>query len=160
MFSTHNQRQQASSTTPGVQQWPESLKEYTSRCFRACITNEDKDMVEIVLKRKIAAAVASNTLWSKDWSKEELPGVLCRRSAGGGGKSKVELERENRVLKESRRSLEMANQTLALKNESLNLLVEKLEERVKCPVCLEVPRCDPLSVVRFLDPLVEVRWGT
>ena len=54
----------------------------------------------------------------------------------------------------------MANQILALKNESLNLLVEKLEERVKCPVCLEVPRCDPLSVVRFLDPLVEVRWGT
>ena len=147
MFSTYDQRQQTFSTTPSGEQWPESLKKYASRCFSACTTTEDKDMVEIILKGKIAATAASNTLWSKDWSKEELPGVLCRKSSGGGGaeggKSKVELERENRVLKESKRSLEKANQTLASKNESLNVLVEKLEERVKCPVCMEVPRFDP-----------------
>ena len=149
MVTAYDQRNQTSSTCPGGQQWPESLKKYASRCFSACTTTEDKDMVEIILKGKIAATAASNTLWSKDWSKEELPGVLCRKSSGGGGagggKSKVELERENRVLKESKRSLEKANQTLALKNESLNVLVEKLEERVKCPVCMEVPRFDPFS---------------
>ena len=137
------QRQHASSATPAAQDWPTSLKEYTSKCFSACITTEDKDMVEIILKGKIAATAATNTLWSKDWSKEELPGVLCRRS--GAGKSK--LERENRALKESKRLLEVANEALESKNESLNVLVERLEERVKCPVCLELPRFDQISFI-------------
>ena len=138
MFTTY-QRQQASSASPGGQEWPTSLKEYASKCFSACITTEDKDMVEIILKGKIAAAATTNTLWSKDWGKEQLPGVLCRGSAAG--KSKLELERENKALKESKRSLETENASLASKNESLNDLVERLEERVKCPVCMEVPRC-------------------
>ena len=102
MVTAYDQRNQTSSTCPGGQQWPESLKKYASRCFSACTTTEDKDMVEIILKGKIAATAASNTLWSKDWSKEELPGVLCRKSSGGGGagggKSKVELEREKLPL--------------------------------------------------------------
>ena len=139
MFTSY-QRQQASSATPAAQNWPASLKEYTSKCFSACTTTEDKDMVEIILKGKIAATAATNTLWSKDWSKEELPGVLCRRS---GGKSKLEME--NRALKESKRLLEVENETLVSKNQSLNVLVERLEERVKCPVCMEVPRCGQIS---------------
>ena len=143
MFSNY-QRQQTCSAAPGAEEWPASLKEYASRCFSACATPQDKDMVEIILKGKITATATANTLWSKDWSKEELPGVLCRGSTAG--KSKVELERENKALKESKRLLEMANESLASKNESLNVLVERLEERVKCPVCMEVPRCDKIFI--------------
>lgn len=140
MFSNY----QHCSATPGAEEWPASLKEYASRCFSACATPQDKDMVEIILKGKITATATANTLWSKDWSKEELPGVLCR--GWTAGKSKVELERENKALKESKRLLEMANESLASKNQSLNVLVERLEERVKCPVCMEVPRCDKIFI--------------
>ena len=148
MFSNY----QHCSATPGAEEWPASLKEYASRCFSACATPQDKDMVEIILKGKITATATANTLWSKDWSKEELPGVLCRGSTAGKSKvelereNKVELERENKALKESKRLLEMANESLASKNESLNVLVERLEERVKCPVCMEVPRCDKIFI--------------
>ena len=141
---TNYQRQQACSATPGGEEWPASLKEYASKCFSACVTTQDKDMVEIILKGKITATATTNTLWSKDWSKEELPGLLCRGLAAG--KNKVELGRENKELKESKRLLEMANESLASKNESLNILVERLEERVKCPVCMEVPRCDQIFI--------------
>ena len=135
MFSNY-QRQHASSASPCAQEWPASLKEFASKCFNACITDEDKDMAEIILKGKIAAATTTNTLWTRDWSMEELPGVLCR----GSGKSKLELERENKMLRESKRSLEMENENLAERIEALNVLVERIEERVKCPVCLEVPK--------------------
>ena len=135
MFS-NCQRQHASSASSGAQEWPASLKEFASKCFNACITDEDKDMAEIILKGKIAAATTTNTLWTRDWSMEELPGVLCR----GTGKSKLELERENKMLRESKRSLEMENENLAERMEALNVLVERIEERVKCPVCMEVPK--------------------
>ena len=53
------------------------------------------------------------------------------------GKSKLELERENRALKESNHLLQMANEslshysdTLASNNQALVGLLEKVEERV------------------------------
>jgi hypothetical protein len=67
------------SSLPGAQDWPPSLKAYVSRCFNACVTNEHKDMVEIILKGKITAAASSNTLWTKGWETEEVPACLVNK---------------------------------------------------------------------------------
>jgi len=61
---------------PGANDWPPSLKNYVSRCFSKCVTDVDKDMVEVILKGKITAAASSNTLWSKNWDEEPLPSNL------------------------------------------------------------------------------------
>ena len=71
-------QEQKTSALPGAQDWPPSLKAYVSKCFNACVTTEHKDMVEIILKGKITAAATTNSLWTKEWDKEELPGVLAK----------------------------------------------------------------------------------
>ena len=76
-----NGQEQKASSVPGAQDWPPSLKAYVSKCFNACVTTKHKDMVEIVLEGKITAAVGSNAMWSKEWDKEELPGVLAKVQA-------------------------------------------------------------------------------
>jgi len=78
---TENSQEQKTSSLPGAQDWPPSLKAYVSKCFNACVTTEHKDMVEIILKGKITAAATTNSLWTKEWDKEELPGVLAKQQA-------------------------------------------------------------------------------
>ena len=84
-------QEQKTSSMPGAQDWPPSLKAYVSKCFNACVTNEHKDMVEIILKGKITAAASSSSLWSKDWAAEELPGCLVKKPLLGdlGSQGKV-----------------------------------------------------------------------
>ena len=60
----------------GAADWTPSLKNYVSRCFNQCVTDVDKDMVEVILKGKIIAAASSNTLWTKNWDSEPLPSNL------------------------------------------------------------------------------------
>jgi len=67
---------------PGAADWPPSLKNYVSRCFNQCVTDVDKDMVEVILKGKITAAASSNTLWSKKWDDEPLPSNLSNSKVG------------------------------------------------------------------------------
>jgi len=78
---TENSQEQKTSSLPGAQDWPPSLKAFVSKCFNACVTTEHKDMVEIILKGKITAAASNNSLWTKEWDKEELPGVLAKAQA-------------------------------------------------------------------------------
>jgi hypothetical protein len=46
-----------STSTPAKQvdpsDWPPALKAYVSRCFNQCVTDVDKDQVEIILKGKL-----------------------------------------------------------------------------------------------------------
>lgn len=53
------------------QQLPPSLKAYVDKCFSKCISSEEKDRVESVLKAKIQSAIDSNTLLSTDWDSME-----------------------------------------------------------------------------------------
>ncbi|XP_018026454.1 leukocyte receptor cluster member 8 homolog isoform X1 [Hyalella azteca] len=55
--------------------WPESLKRYVERCFSKCVTDLDKDQVEIVLKGKLTAAAKTGTLWTHNWNEEAVPNV-------------------------------------------------------------------------------------
>ena len=66
---------------PGAAEWPPSLKAYVSKCFSLCVTDVDKDMVEVILKGKITAAASSNNLWTKKWDEELLPANLSKNAA-------------------------------------------------------------------------------
>jgi len=104
---TENNQEQKTSSPLGAQdlalwlggQWPPSLKAYVSKCFDACVTIEHKDMVEIILKGKIAAAAATNSLWTKEWEKEELPGVLAKAQASKEAREKKELRHASASVK-------------------------------------------------------------
>merc|ERR1719400_2151672 len=68
------------SPLPGASEWPPSLKNYVSKCFSQCVTDIDKDMVEILLKGKITAAAGSNSLWTKNGDEEPLPASLSKNA--------------------------------------------------------------------------------
>ena len=69
---------------PGAAEWPPSLKAYVSKCFSLCVTDVDKDMVEVILKGKITAAASSNSLWTKNWDEELLPANLSKNAPSLG----------------------------------------------------------------------------
>ena len=95
--------QQKTSSMSGAQDWPPSLQAYVAKCFDACVTNEQKDMVEIALKGKISSAVSSSSLWSRDWAAEELPRCLVKKPvakvAKGLGKAHGTKAQDTKVAK-------------------------------------------------------------
>ncbi|RXG69300.1 Leukocyte receptor cluster member 8-like protein [Armadillidium vulgare] len=45
---------------------------YVERCFARCVTELDKDQVEICLKGKLTSAARNESLWTKNWDQEPL----------------------------------------------------------------------------------------
>ena len=80
---------------PGAADWPPALKEYVTRCFSQCVTDVDKDMVEVILKGKITAAASSNSLWTKNWDDEPLPASLSKNSQPLGASAKLMSQQGN-----------------------------------------------------------------
>ena len=89
------------SPLPGAAEWPPSLKNYVSKCFSQCVTDVDKDMVEILLKGKITAAAGSNSLWTKNWDEEPLPASLSKNTQplGGGRAVQGDLGSQGKVVR-------------------------------------------------------------
>jgi len=75
---------------PGAADWPPSLKAYVTRCFSQCVTDVDKDMVEVILKGKITAAASSNSLWTRNWDDEPLPASLSKNAQPLGASAKLQ----------------------------------------------------------------------
>ena len=85
---------------PGAADWPPSLKAYVTRCFSQCVTDVDKDMVEVILKGKITAAASSNTLWTKNWDEEPLPSNLSKNlQPGGQARVQGDLSSQGKVVR-------------------------------------------------------------
>ena len=61
-------------------QWPESLRDYVNRAFSACVNELDKDRIEIILKGKLTKAHHEGVLFTKDWTKEPLPGLASPKN--------------------------------------------------------------------------------
>ena len=87
------------SPLPGAAEWPPSLKNYVSKCFSQCVTDVDKDMVEILLKGKITAAAGTNSLWTKDWDSEPLPASLSKNTQPLGGRVQGDLGSQGKVVR-------------------------------------------------------------
>ena len=143
---TENSQEQKSSSLPGAQdlalwlggQWPPSLKAYVSKCFDACVTIEHKDMVEIILKGKITAAATSNSLWTKEWDKEELPGVLAKAQAS----------REKKELRHASASVKR-REILSAVLKKVEVTEKEMEVRLNCKAVKA--NCSNGQEVRFIS---------
>jgi hypothetical protein len=47
--------------------------EYVLRCFQSCVTESEKNAMEVHLKTVLSDAFTNDLAWMKDWSKEPLP---------------------------------------------------------------------------------------
>lgn len=47
--------------------------EYVNRAYQQCELSMDKDLMGIMLKGKITAAISSNELYTRDWDNEPIP---------------------------------------------------------------------------------------
>ncbi len=59
-------------TPPGPTEWPETLKGYVSRCFSTCRTDNERDLMESLLKNKVQITISEGKLHSTKWQLEPL----------------------------------------------------------------------------------------
>lgn len=58
-----------------VHVWPNSLRNYVTRCFGKCKTATEKDQLEKILWDKLMKMVNDGSLWDKNWDREPLLSV-------------------------------------------------------------------------------------
>eukprot|EP00041_Stephanoeca_diplocostata_P009838 m.153868 g.153868 ORF g.153868 m.153868 type:complete len:1269 (-) comp17920_c0_seq12:3351-7157(-) len=56
-----------------VKTWPRNLQDYVQRAFLACYTEHERNVVEWHLRDIIVKTTEQGTLYTRDWSKENLP---------------------------------------------------------------------------------------
>lgn len=55
--------------------WPSSLHAYANRAFGIAESEEDKLIIQKILKEKLTLAYKQNTIWSTNWDNEPLPNL-------------------------------------------------------------------------------------
>lgn len=59
--------------TPKSHQWPPSLKAFVDRCFMACNSDAQKDLMEEFLRKRINSCIENGTLQTVNWALESIP---------------------------------------------------------------------------------------
>jgi hypothetical protein len=59
----------------GASSWPPSLRAYVGRAFSICVEDAERNQMEKLLKAKISAALADNSILQRAWDQEPLPSL-------------------------------------------------------------------------------------
>ena len=65
-----SQSETCSTSRQTTGEWPASLKAYVNEQFSRCSTDEEKDEVEALLKKRLTIAYNTSSVFSTDWSRE------------------------------------------------------------------------------------------
>lgn len=79
------------------QRWPTSLKAYVDRCFMACKSDSQKDLMEEFLRKRINDCIQNDSLNRINWALEAIPFSICP-----GSQSKPKHDTEELVKKRAR----------------------------------------------------------
>ena len=64
---------------PAKTEFPPELKEYVASVFRACATEEERNMAQSFMRDRIESVMRHGNAWSIDWRHEPLPPFLRRQ---------------------------------------------------------------------------------
>ena len=61
-------------TPANPEDWPKSLRDYVTRCFANCSTDQEKDAAEVFLKNRLKTSETDGDfIWNTDWDNEPTP---------------------------------------------------------------------------------------
>merc|ERR1712003_150970 len=64
----------ATGTPANPDDWPKSLRDYVTRCFASCTTDQEKDAAEVFLKNRLKTSETDGDfIWNTDWDNEPTP---------------------------------------------------------------------------------------
>lgn len=69
--------------------WPSSLHAYANRAFNIAETEDDKLLIQKVLKEKLTLAYKQNAIWSTNWDNEPLPNLDEIKSMNSNRKADI-----------------------------------------------------------------------
>jgi len=68
-----NKQTQSQQKSPKQDEWPSSLHSYANRAFNICKTEDEKRIIQNILKEKLTLVYKQNAIWTTDWDNEPLP---------------------------------------------------------------------------------------
>ena len=79
---------EANLTATPLWEWPPSFKRFVRQSFENCFTEEEKNNMELAVKRKIGTSGGTPGLWGTDW--DSIPALLPpTRSSSGEDQQQV-----------------------------------------------------------------------